>query len=108
LRGTQSASQLQGAKRPTPTQSTCLYYDHDNEASKCEAPEKGHKTWVGQQGGKTNQGPESQLSMMLHSVRKECSSLLCEAVQGKLKSLESIVILLRLLILFCLLSENRR
>ncbi len=25
----------QGAKRPTPTQSTCLYYDHDNEASKC-------------------------------------------------------------------------
>jgi hypothetical protein len=26
---------MQGAKRPTPTQSTCLYYDHDNEASKC-------------------------------------------------------------------------
>ncbi len=25
----------QGAKRPTPTQSTCLYYDHDNEVSKC-------------------------------------------------------------------------
>ncbi len=25
----------QGAKRPTPTQSTCLCYDHDNEASKC-------------------------------------------------------------------------
>ncbi len=24
-----------GAKRPTPTQSTCLYYYHDNEASKC-------------------------------------------------------------------------
>jgi hypothetical protein len=23
------------AKRPTPTQSTCLYYVHDNEASKC-------------------------------------------------------------------------
>ncbi len=23
------------SKRPTPTQSTCLYYDHDNEASKC-------------------------------------------------------------------------
>jgi hypothetical protein len=26
---------LLGPKRPTPTQSTCLYYDHDNEASKC-------------------------------------------------------------------------
>ncbi len=26
---------MQGAKRPTPTQSTCLYYDHDNETSKC-------------------------------------------------------------------------
>jgi hypothetical protein len=26
---------IEGAKRPTPTQSTCLYYDHDNEASKC-------------------------------------------------------------------------
>ena len=24
-----------GAKRPTPTQSTCLYYCHGNEASKC-------------------------------------------------------------------------
>ena len=53
----------------------------------CKAPEKGHKIWVGQQGEKTNQGPESQLSMMLHSLRKECSSLLCEAVQGKLQSL---------------------
>ena len=26
--------QPQGAKRPTPTQSTCLYYCHDNEANK--------------------------------------------------------------------------
>jgi hypothetical protein len=24
---------VQGAKRPTPTQSTCLYYDHDNDGS---------------------------------------------------------------------------
>ena len=24
-----------GIEAPTPTQSTCLYYDHDNEASKC-------------------------------------------------------------------------
>jgi hypothetical protein len=68
----------------------CHYLNHS-----CEAPEKGHKIWVGQQGEKTNQGPESQLSMMLHSLRKECSSLLCEAVQGKPQSLESIVILLR-------------
>ena len=30
-------ARTQGAKRPTPTQSTCLYYDHDNEASKCVA-----------------------------------------------------------------------
>ncbi len=28
-------ARTQGAKRPTPTQSTCLYYDHDSEASKC-------------------------------------------------------------------------
>ena len=49
----------------------------------CEAPEKGHKTWVGQQGLKTNQGPETQLSMMLHSLRKECSALLCESIQGE-------------------------
>ena len=46
----------------------------------CEAPEKGHKIWVGQQGLKTNQGPETQLSMMLH---KECSALLCESIQGE-------------------------
>ena len=31
-------ARTQGAKRPTPTQSTCLYYDHDNEASKCVVP----------------------------------------------------------------------
>ena len=74
----------------------------------CEAPEKGHKIWVGQQGEKTNQGPESQLSMMLHSLRKECSSLLCEAVQGTLQIMVVIVILLSLLILFYLLSANRR
>jgi hypothetical protein len=44
----------------------------------CEAPEKGHKIWVGQQGLKTNQGPGVQL---IH-CEKECSSLLCESVQG--------------------------
>ena len=49
----------------------------------CEAPEKGHKVWVGQQGEKTNQGPEVQLTMMIHSLRKEGSAVLCEAVQGE-------------------------
>ena len=48
-----------------------------------EAPEKEHKIWLGQQGAKTKQGPESQLSLMLHSLRKECSALLCEGVQGE-------------------------
>jgi hypothetical protein len=33
---------------------------------------------------KTNQGPGVQLTMMMHSLRKECSSLLCESVQGML------------------------
>ncbi len=37
----------------------CHYLDYI-----CEAPEKGHKIWVGQQGEKTNQGPKSQLSVM--------------------------------------------
>ena len=49
----------------------------------CEAPEKGHRMWVGQQGEKTNQGPEVQLTMMIHSLRKEASAVLCEAVQGE-------------------------
>ena len=48
----------------------------------CEAPEDAHKIWVKQQGVCTNQGPQAQLSMMLHSLRKEASALLCEAVQG--------------------------
>jgi hypothetical protein len=52
----------------------------------CETPEKGHKLWVGQQGSKTNQGPEVQLTIMLHSLRKECSSLLCEAVKGEFQT----------------------
>jgi hypothetical protein len=47
-----------------------------------EAPESGHKKYVKQQGLKTNQGPEVQLTMMLHSLRKECSAILCETVQG--------------------------
>ena len=52
----------------------------------CEPPKKGHRLWVGLQGAKTNQGHEVQLTMMLHSLRKECSSLLCEAVQGEFQT----------------------
>ena len=48
----------------------------------CEAPEEAHKLWVNEQGVCTNQGPQAQLSMMLHSLHKEASALLCEAVQG--------------------------
>jgi hypothetical protein len=50
----------------------------------CDPPENAHKIcgWVKEQGGGTNQGPQAQLSMMLHSLRKEASALLCEAVQG--------------------------
>jgi hypothetical protein len=48
----------------------------------CDAPEEEHKLWVKEQGVCTNQGPQAQLSMMLHSLHKEASALLCEAVQG--------------------------
>ena len=52
----------------------------------CEAPEEAHKDWVKKQGVCTNQGPEAQLSMMLHSLHKEASALLCEAVQGNVSN----------------------
>ena len=48
----------------------------------CDAPEEAHKLWVKEQGVCTNQGPQAQLGMMLHSLHKEASALLCEAVQG--------------------------
>ncbi len=48
----------------------------------CDAPEEAHKLWVKEQGVCTNQGPQAQLSMMLHSLHKETNALLCEAVQG--------------------------
>ena len=56
----------------------------DSINTSAEAPEKGHKKWVKQQGLKTNQGPEVSLTMMQHSLRKECSALLCEAVQARI------------------------
>jgi hypothetical protein len=48
----------------------------------CDAPEDGHKFWVKEPGGNTNQVPEAALSMIMHSLRKEASALLCEGVQG--------------------------
>ena len=54
----------------------------DTVNTNTEAPESAHKNWVKGQGGKTNQGPAAQLSMMKHSLRKAASALCCEAVQG--------------------------
>ena len=48
----------------------------------CDAPEEAHKHWVKEQGVCTNEGPRARLSMMLYSLRKEASVLLCKAVQG--------------------------
>ena len=59
---------------------------HEDERQKPEnwIPGQGapNKFWVKEPGGNTNQGPEAALSMMMHSLRKEASALLCEGVQG--------------------------
>ncbi len=58
-----------------------LYGDAINVS--CEAPDIAHKNWVkGLQGDCINQGPNFQMTMMLHSLRKD-SAMLCEGVQGK-------------------------
>ena len=49
----------------------------------CDGPEGGHKIWVKQQGAKTNQGDASAQTMMLHSIHKEASQTLCDAVQAR-------------------------
>ena len=46
-----------------------------------DGPEGGHKTWVKSQGSKTNQGPTAAKTMMIHSLNKEASQLLCDAVR---------------------------
>ena len=56
--------------------------DTDNMDMNLKAAELAHKNWIKQQGGKTNQGPAVQKSMMIHTLRKEASALCCEAVQG--------------------------
>ena len=53
----------------------------------CDPPEDAHKIWVKEQGGGTNQGPQAQLIMMLNSLLKKASALLCEAVQGNVRLL---------------------
>ena len=47
-----------------------------------EAPEGGHKFWIKEPGGCTNQGPAAALTMMNHVLRKQASELLCEAIDG--------------------------
>ena len=51
----------------------------------CDGPEGGHKKWVKQQGAKTNQGPSAALTMMQHSLNKEASELLCDAIQCRIQ-----------------------
>jgi len=53
--------------------------------SSCDGPEGGHKIWVKQQGSKTNQGGASGQTMMFHSLNKEASQLLCDAVQARME-----------------------
>ncbi len=51
-----------------------------NVRSSCDGPEAGHKTWVHEQGLRTNQGSSSAKTLMTHSLNKEASQLLCEAM----------------------------
>ena len=62
----------------------------DTENMSCEGPEANHKKWVKGQGGKTNQSETSNKTMLKHTLRKEASSLLCEAVQGDVYRLAQI------------------
>ena len=50
----------------------------------CDGPEGGHRKWVKLQGAKTNQGETAALTIMEHSIRKEASELLCDAVQCRI------------------------
>ncbi len=51
-----------GIHSPNDVAQFCYYLNYSWEAP---ASEEGYKTWVRKQGEKTNQGPESQLSVML-------------------------------------------
>ena len=58
----------------------------DTENMSCDGPENNHKKWIKAQGGKTNQGQTANKTMMTHSLRKEASALLCEAIQGNMNT----------------------
>jgi hypothetical protein len=51
----------------------------------CDGPEGGHKTWVHEQGLRTNQGSSSAKTLMTHSLNKEASQLLCDAVRCRVE-----------------------
>jgi hypothetical protein len=51
----------------------------------CDGPEGGHKTWVHQQGLRTNNGSTSAQTLMTHTLNKEASELLCEAMRCRLE-----------------------
>ncbi len=51
----------------------------------CDGPEGGHKTWVHQQGLRTNQGSTSAQTLMTHTLNKEASELLCDVMTCRLE-----------------------
>jgi hypothetical protein len=51
----------------------------------CDAPEVGHRKWVHEQGLKTNQGPSAAKALMTHSLNKEASQLLCDAMRCRVE-----------------------
>ncbi len=51
----------------------------------CDGPEGGHKTWVHQQGRRTNQGSSSAKTLIIYCLNKEASQLLCDAVQCRIE-----------------------
>jgi hypothetical protein len=71
------------------TSSTVSHIDVTNVAnpinSCCNWPGGGHKKWVHHQGLKTNQGATSAKTMMKHSLNKEASLLLCDAMRCRLE-----------------------
>ena len=55
----------------------------------CDGPEGGHKTWVHEQGLRTNQGSSSAKTLMTHSLNKEASQLLCDAMRCRVEDGEA-------------------
>ena len=55
----------------------------------CDGPEGGHKTWVHEQGLRTNQGSSSAKTLMTHCLNKEASQLLCDAMRCRVEDGEA-------------------